>query len=389
MILPITKSIEKIIAVLSPLLIISIHFSTFATLVTSILITLLFIATSNFKYIATIVQKNIIIALSLSLFLALFISASYSAAPYPQAFATLAKYRELLLPLILFTFFQKKIIQKSVEQYLIASLIFTLLVSSIGYLNLLPENISSSILKNRITHSLFISFLSFYSLHKILNKKNTLIWILILLLSIINLLFICDGRTGQLTFLMLCSLFFTQTFTPKKAFMLGAGLLTIFAILLSFTHLGSRFIDGLQESVNFLNNSKLTDTSMGLRLYFWESSLKIIAQSPLIGVGIGGLPFAAEQILRNQSPIINPHNEYLLIGTQLGLFGLLLFFGFLFSIFRKSLEIPKDRSVLLQGVLVSLCISCMFNSSILDHTEGHWFMILIALFSTPIHKDKN
>jgi O-antigen ligase len=387
--LPITKSTEKTIAILASLLIISIHFSTFATLITSIIITLLFIATSNLKDITIIIQQNLTIQSSLLLFLALLISTSYSAASYPQAFSTLAKYRELLLPLILFRFFENRKTQESVELYLIISLIFTLLVSTIDYLNLLPENISNLILKGRIAHSQFISFLSFYSLHKIYNKENILIWISVLLFSTINLLFISDGRTGQLIFIMLCTLFFTQIFTAKKAFILGATILAIFSILLSFTHFGSRFIEGFEESINFLMNSNYTYTSMGLRLYFWEYSLKVIAQSPFIGVGVGGLPFAAEQLIHNKWLVINPHNEYLLIGAQLGIFGLILFFCFLFSILKKSLHIPKDRSVLLQGALLTLFISCIFNSSILDHTEGHWFMTLIALFSTPSNKNKN
>ena len=84
-----------------------------------------------------------------------------------------------------------------------------------------------------------------------------------------------------------------------------------------------------------------TEASMGLRFTFWKYSLKLIAEKPLLGHGTGSFAKEYQRIAGNELSIIknpqvpsnelfitkNPHNEFLMISTQLGLLGLLIYLG--------------------------------------------------------------
>ncbi|MGR9088441.1 MAG: O-antigen ligase family protein, partial [Gammaproteobacteria bacterium] len=57
------------------------------------------------------------------------------------------------------------------------------------------------------------------------------------------------------------------------------------------------------------------------------------------------------------------------------------YLGFLISQFYESRRLPMREKWLLQGLLAALVITSLFNSPFYDHTEGHWFAVMIALLS--------
>lgn len=373
---------------LALLLIIANQFTTAGSLVLSILVCFFWFISGQFKNAWLICKATPATTTALLLFLLLLLSSSYSLAPYKAAFSTLAKYRELVFPLFLIPFFSGSKQYQKAELFLIISLIATLIFSYATYFHLLPFKLADHFLKSRITHSLFIGFLGFIALHKIYYPHNRAFWIIVLILAIFNLFVICDGRTGQLSFLLMCGLFFLQLFNLRTALIAATFLLAGFSILFIFTPLGERFIEGINESIGFYQHDPSADsTSMGIRLHFWQYSITMIQQNLWLGSGVGGMPFLFNQLFPEQLQVMsNPHNEYLLLGTQLGLPGLLLFIFLIYRLFKQSLSLPQTQAWLFQGLLLSLSISCLFNSSILDNTEGHWYMTLIAVYSSQLVK---
>lgn len=369
-----------------PFFIVAIHFSTAATLVLSIFIALLWLVSGQIKYTLSIAKQAPIILFALLILAYMLLSSSYSMAPYPEAFATLAKYRKFLLLLILIPFLNSDQLRKRSENFLLAALIASLMISFAGFFDVLPSNLSEHLLKNRITHSLFMAFLGFYCMHRLYAKASySLLWAFVLISVGLNLFVAVDGRTGQLAFLLLTVLFFLQVFSFRTALILGVITLAAFAVFLFFSPYAGRFFEGVNQSINFYRNDpSVGETSMGLRLTWWSSTLSIIQLSPWLGDGIGGLPYKFHEIFPDLSQMVNPHNEYLLMAAQLGLPGLFLFLAFLASILKQAAQLPQTQRWLLQGVWLSLVTSCIFNSSIFDHTEGHWFMALIALYSAPL-----
>lgn len=376
---------------LVPVFIVVMHFSPSATLIVSILLLIAWLGTGECKHAIADLGQAPIARSGLLLFVLLALSALYSAAPWAKAFGTLAKYRELLLPWLLMPFLRSEPSRRRCEMALLTTLFASLLISSAGYWHWLPATWVNDILKNRITHSLFMAFLGFYSLHQLYRAQaRRWLWGVALAWVALNLFVMSNGRTGQVVFLGLGAMFVFQHFERKTALYLSVTLLAAFAAFLWLSPYASRFWEGIHESAAFFEHSEqLQRTSMGERLHFWSSALHIIQQSPWLGEGVGGFAYAFHQAFPAERILANPHNEFLLMTAQLGLPGLCVFLVFLGVMLKQAFAVHDLHRHLLQGIVLMLIISCLFNSSILDHTEGHWFMTVIALFGASLNEQRS
>ena len=70
----------------------------------------------------------------------------------------------------------------------------------------------------------------------------------------------------------------------------------------------------------------------------------------------------------------NPHNEFVSMSTQLGLFGLALYILFLYSILKES-----KKKFLASGVFVIIFISSFFNAALYDNVFGLFIIIILSL----------
>ena len=121
-------------------------------------------------------------------------------------------------------------------------------------------------------------------------------------------------------------------------------------------------------------------TSIGLRLEFWEKSLRFFAEAPAIGHGTGstrGLFEAAATgpaVLAQGQVIGNPHNQTLNVAVQWGTIGVVILYAMWIShflLFRgEGLAAWIGLMVVLQNVFSSL-----FNSHLFDFHEG-WMYVL-------------
>ena len=121
-------------------------------------------------------------------------------------------------------------------------------------------------------------------------------------------------------------------------------------------------------------------TSIGLRLEFWEKSLRFFAEAPVIGHGTGstrGLFEAAATgpaVLAQGQVIGNPHNQTLNVAVQWGTIGVVILYAMWIShflLFRgEGLAAWIGLMVVLQNVFSSL-----FNSHLFDFHEG-WMYVL-------------
>lgn len=214
-------------------------------------------------------------------------------------------------------------------------------------------------------------------------------------LMVVNM-FMTDGRTGQLAFLILSGVLFFQYLqtSPWKAVL--ALLLAPPLIFFASYHLSSTFkerVDLAKKEVEIYRYNPRT--SVGQRLFFWEHSWHIFKQAPVLGVGTGGFePAYAEQNNRHSPhmPVTdNPHNQYILASVQLGLVGLvslLALFGTQLWLAWKStddwskvrlafpvffLVVMLTESYLLvheTGILFSLCCAVLYKKTMPPETAG-------------------
>ena len=209
-----------------------------------------------------------------------------------------------------------------------------------------------------------------------------------LVLLLILDMFITEGRSGQMAFFVLMGLLVVQICRRNifKAFLviiLGGPLLlgAIYHISPTF----QRRLDRAVREVRLFHQDP--NTSVGLRLLYWQNSFKIIKQHPLIGVGTGDFQTEYAQINQQTAPTIratdNPHNQYILILCQFGLLGLMT----LLSLFASQIVLAargadRWRRVRLAFPLFFLTIM-LTESYLMVYETG----FLYGLFSAILYKD--
>ena len=121
-------------------------------------------------------------------------------------------------------------------------------------------------------------------------------------------------------------------------------------------------------------------TSIGLRLEFWQKSLRFIAEAPVIGHGTGSTRGLFEQaatgpkVLAGGQVVSNPHNQTLHVAIQWGVLGVIVLYAMWwrhFVLFRgEGLAAWIGLLVVVQNIFTSL-----FNSHLFDFHEG-WMYVL-------------
>jgi O-antigen ligase len=121
-------------------------------------------------------------------------------------------------------------------------------------------------------------------------------------------------------------------------------------------------------------------TSIGMRLEFWQKSLRFFAEAPVIGHGTGSTRGLFEQaatgpkVLAEGQVIGNPHNQTLNVAVQWGIVGVAILYAmwwFHLMLFRGDGLVPWiGLLVVVQNIFTSL-----FNSHLFDFHEG-WMYVL-------------
>jgi hypothetical protein len=311
----------------------------------------------------------------------------YSPAPWDEIIDALKKYRELFLfPAVMGIMGRagRGLDEKAVNAFFLGCIVL-LLVSYAMAFGLVPSDRYGNSLIQHIAHSFFMAILAFWTAHKALDAaRYKTLWILLLAAVIGNIVYISPGRTGMLTFLVLCLLFIMQRFSLKKqvyAFLLFTMLAGL--AFVSSGNIQTRVHDALHDIRTYEHGE--SRTSQGMRFDWWYGSLMLLAEEPLAGHGTGSFTMEHNRLIAGTGvkPTDNPHNEYLFIAVQLGGAGLLAFLAIFAAGWLDSLRQPPVRKRLAQGVIVSMMTGCLINSFLFDSHQGHYFAFLLALLCVP------
>jgi O-antigen ligase len=367
----------------SMLLLATTYFSTSLSTLMSIIIGVLWLLSAQFKGLPEVLQKYPVAAWSLALFVCFIVGTSYGPALPHDAVSTVKKYRELIFIPVLIPFLRREYIRNWLWNIFIIGSILTIASSYIMETGVFgTEKQLDPSFKSRITHSIFVAYFAFYSLHRIFNEtRYRWVFVGLFILSVVDIFFVVEGRTGQLIVIALILLFTLQRLGGKGRLLTSIFVALSLMLFLNYSDKANRIYEGVDNTRAYLNHQpEAKPTSMGVRYGFWENSIKLIAEKPWFGHGTGS--FANEyKRVSNTHPNNrrNPHNEFLFIAVQLGIFGVIAYSGFLLSQYFCSRSLPNTEKWLAQGLLVTLTITSLFNCPILDHTEGHWFSVMIAL----------
>jgi O-antigen ligase len=107
-------------------------------------------------------------------------------------------------------------------------------------------------------------------------------------------------------------------------------------------------------------------------------------ERPIAGYGAGSVRTQFERLASastggRAAMAGNPHNEFLLMGVQLGLIGVALFVWLLVTIRRECERLAEPARSIAYGYLFAFVLGCLANSLLLNFTEGNLFVFLIGI----------
>jgi len=284
-------------------------------------------------------------------------------------------------------------------------ILITALLSSLVGLHILPvlnwmsagcNPDNPAIFRSSITQNMLMAYAAYLLVLQARNAcSNKDKWLLIGLAVMASgdLLFMVGGRTGYLVLLALLVYLASITLARRLRAMgrnigwregAGVGLLAlvlVFCVYQVSPRLHERMDKMVMEFQAWQPNTH-NETSTGLRLEFYYNSFALIKQHPLQGVGTGGFHAAYAQQVQGKDVILtgNPHNEYLLVTVQLGVAGLALLLYLFYAQWRHAAELPSTfEQDAARGLVLTIAITSLFNSPLLDHTEGLFFAFTSAL----------
>jgi O-antigen ligase len=237
-----------------------------------------------------------------------------------------------------------------------------------------PE--SPVVFKQHITHGILMAYAAFLFTHLARQESSwapRLLWIILALAAAINVLVLGQGRSGYVALVVLAVyLGYGWLRWRGLAIAFAATATVVTALVFVPGPFQQRFGLTAEGAVKNLarESAKISNAE---RLKLLSVTLAVIRDHPLIGVGTGGFSraYAARVGEKGETPIRNPHNEYLLIASQVGIAGLaalLLLFALHWRL-APLLATPFECD-LARGLLLMVAIGCLFNSMLLDHTEG-------------------
>ncbi len=214
-----------------------------------------------------------------------------------------------------------------------------------------------------IDYSVFLAFTSILLLNRIFSKRYLIQQKIIMFLFFITVtvnLFISNGRTGQLAFLvaLLVSVIIHFRLSLKSMFIFILVSSTLFIGAYKTLPLFEKRIDSAKSDIQKFSEGNY-NSSWGLRAAFWVISYDIVKENPLIGVGIGDYKLAAQEALAVDDHSFSErviewcskshfHNQYLMIIVQSGMIGFTLFILIFIYLFRLKIDDPemKELSIL-------------------------------------------
>ena len=200
-----------------------------------------------------------------------------------------------------------------------------------------------------------------------------------------DVLYIATGRTALVTIPFLLVLLALRQFGWKGAAgILAAGIVLGAIVWTSSPYLRGRVTALAQEVEAYqVNRDATSATSAGLRLDFWKNSLRIMTEAPLIGHGTGSIRSTFEKAMAGESgpwakAVMNPHNQILAVGIQLGLVGIAVLFAMWLSHFLLFRG-PGLISWIGLIIVVQNIISSLFNSHLFDFVQGWTYVFGVGV----------
>lgn len=193
-----------------------------------------------------------------------------------------------------------------------------------------------------------------------------------------NMAFVTVSRTALVTMPIMLLVFAVLHLKWRKVVYLLCTMIVLAAVIWATSpHLRARTTSFLTDYQLYKESN--VPTSMGLRLEFWQKSLRFFAEAPVIGHGTGATRELFERAATGQvgaaaEVVGNPHNQTLYVAIQWGLLGIISLYAMWWSHLMMFQGVGLATWIGLL-VVVQNFFTSLFNSHLFDFHEG-WMYVL-------------
>ena len=351
------------------------------------------------------VRTNPVVVAALALFALLAAGLAWGERYPGDAAVYLGKYQDLLFVALFVYLLRDATVRLGAIYAFAGSLGAVLVLSYLIRLGIVPAGLIHStgllgdpgnpiVLKHHLTHNILMAYGAFLFAELALAARTARIRALLTaaaLAAAVNVLFMVQGRTG---YLVLAALALYWGYGMRGWRGLAVAAAVSFVTVAALALVPGTFHERWQTLVSEFQSWRpgaATQTSTGSRLEFYRNSLEIVREHPLLGVGTGGFPKAYDEKVRgtDAAGTRNPHNEYLHIAAQIGLAGLALLLCLFYVQWRCAARLGSPLELhLARGLTLTIAVGCLFNSLLLDHTEGLMFAWLTGVLYAGLGSGK-
>lgn len=236
-----------------------------------------------------------------------------------------------------------------------------------------------------------VAFILWHQRDWIFGKRGRLIAITAALATVIQVLGFLAGRSGYLVIVALASLAIFYPLPRRWRWTaVVIPFLALAVVFIGFKTARDRIVL-VKNEISAYSQHADTNSSSGLRLIYWETSLRSIAEHPVLGSGSGAWNhefrrLTDEKAVANFSTVDNPHQMFLLWAVEGGLVGLMLLMGLLLSIYLRSKSLAVSDARSLQSALAALVVAGMTTSTIYGIGFGDYCCMLIGILLCTGHR---
>ena len=306
-----------------------------------------------------------------------------------EAIRYMSKYWYLFPLFIIFVTLKKEHLPQVISAFLMGMFISEIISYGVffeiwQFKHATPSNPSPFM--HHIEYSTFLALTALLLLNRIFNEGDIKFKILysIFFITVTGNLFLTNGRTGQISFMLGIIVLGFMSFKNKlQAFITISLLLVIIGT--SAYHLSDTFktrvVIGKNDIVKVLDQENYC-SSWGSRIGFWIISKEILSDDPLLGIGERDNMDRFKMLVAEKYPemecmtkLPHYHNQYLQIMTATGFVGLLFFLYMLYRIYRIDINVVRYKNI--KMILLTLYLFGFIAEPLL---HAQFSMLLFSLF---------
>lgn len=365
------------------------------------LLLLVFLVTPSFRRELFSVMRQPFVAACLVFYAVLLLASGYSSVGFGGAGAMLLKMRDYALVPVIFAVLTSGAARRALLAGFAAGTVLSVVISvglaagGVHSLNMLAETSPMTghpvflavagdwmVFRTHTYHNLFALMLVAGLLALHLNKGFSGKWrwisAAVIVVSLLDIMFLVQGRTIQLLSMLILALVLFL-WDRRKGIIVAvcSAIVLLPALYFASGNIRSN-LDTIESNVNAYEQGQ-KETSVGYRLDFYKNSLALIQEKPLLGHGTGSFTAEYRRLTGYGNSSLatnNPHNDYLWFWVEQGVFGIAALLGIIVATVVQARNRAKPEQWTAIALAAAMALGSLGNSLFSDNITRTGFILL-------------